>query len=61
MVRILPYLMRQRNRNFSFKDSNYAMEKEKESTARIVVFRELGIISSYTLEASFYGADALGE
>jgi hypothetical protein len=37
------------------------MEKEKESTARIVLFRELGIVNSYTLEASFYGSDGLAE
>jgi len=29
------------------------MEKFKESTARIVLFREFGIINSFTLENSF--------
>ena len=37
------------------------MEKEKENTARIVIFRELGIINCYTLEATFYGSDSLGK
>lgn len=31
------------------------MEKAKEATARIVIFRELGIMNSFTLECSFYG------
>ena len=34
-----------------------ALEKDKESTARIVLFKELGIINSYTLEATFYGSE----
>lgn len=29
------------------------MEKYKESTARIVMFREFGVINSFTLENSF--------
>ena len=41
----------------SYKDCKFALEKEKESTARIVVFKEINIINSYTLEASFYKSD----
>lgn len=55
-IKILPLLLSQRNKCFSFKDCTFACEKEKESTARIVVFKELGITHSYTLEASFFGA-----
>jgi hypothetical protein len=33
-----------------------AVEKDKETTARIVLFKELGIQNSYTLEATFYGS-----
>ena len=33
------------------------VQKSKETTARVVVYRELGISHSYTLEASFCGAD----
>ena len=33
------------------------MQKSKEATARIVVWRELQITNSYTLEASFCGSD----
>lgn len=46
---------------FSFKDWKFALEKEKENTARIVLFKELGIVNWYTLEASFYGGEALGK
>ena len=34
-----------------------ALEKEKETTARIVLFKEFGIQNSYTLEATFYGSE----
>lgn len=36
-----------------------SLEKDKEATARIVLFKELGILNSYTLEATFFGSDAL--
>jgi len=39
------------------KDCKFASEKEKETTARIVLFKELGILNSYTLESTFYGSD----
>eukprot|EP01112_Ceratiomyxa_fruticulosa_P004461 TRINITY_DN15001_c0_g1_i1.p1 TRINITY_DN15001_c0_g1~~TRINITY_DN15001_c0_g1_i1.p1 ORF type:complete len:574 (+),score=117.05 TRINITY_DN15001_c0_g1_i1:185-1723(+) len=41
---------------FSFADSTFHIQKSKESTARVVVRREFGIINSYTLEASFCGS-----
>ncbi len=53
MLRVLPLLLSQRNKNFSFKDSTFKLEKFKETSARIVLFRELGIINSFTLESSF--------
>jgi hypothetical protein len=59
MIKVIPQLLSQRNKIFSFKDCNFGMEKEKEATARIVIFRELNLLNSYTLEASFYGSEAL--
>jgi hypothetical protein len=56
-IKTFPYLASQTNKMISYKDCKFACEKEKESTARIVVFKELSIINSYTLEASFYKAD----
>lgn len=41
---------------FSFPDCKFANEREKESTARLVMFKELGIMNSYTLESTFYAA-----
>eukprot|EP01135_Chromosphaera_perkinsii_P001578 Nk52_evm48s207 gene=Nk52_evmTU48s207 len=42
---------------FSFKACRFAVEKYKESTARVVVYSEMGITRSYTLESSYCGAD----
>lgn len=39
---------------FSFQDCKFANESSKDSTARMVIFRELGILNSYTLESTFY-------
>lgn len=41
---------------FSFGSSNFKVQKSKESTARVVGWRELGLVNSFTLEASFAGA-----
>ncbi|OAJ36379.1 cytosolic carboxypeptidase 2 [Batrachochytrium dendrobatidis JEL423] len=35
----------------------YTVEKSKESTARIVLWREFGVVNSFTLESSHCGAD----
>lgn len=42
---------------FNIKDCKFACEKEKETTARIVLFKELGILNSYTLECTFFGSE----
>ena len=42
---------------FNVKDCKFSCEKEKETTARIVLYKELGILNSYTLESTFYGSD----
>lgn len=44
----------QKNKLFSFTDCKFSNEKEKESTARVVMFKEFGILNSYTLESTFY-------
>eukprot|EP00961_Rhodomonas_salina_P116669 1570249-Rhodomonas_salina.1 len=41
----------------SFKDCKFQVDKAKESTGRGVVFKEFGIVHSYTLEASFLGLE----
>ena len=40
---------------FSFPECSFRVQKSKESTARVVVWRELGVADSLTLEASFAG------
>lgn len=54
-IRVVPLLLSQLDTNFSYKFSKFNMEKCKESTARIVLFKEFGIVNSYTCEASFFG------
>ena len=54
LIRLIPYLFGQRNKLFSFPDCKFANEPAKDSTARMVIFRELGVLNSYTLESTFY-------
>jgi len=42
---------------FSFSDCSFVVQKAKESTAWVVAWKEMGITNTYTLEASFCGAD----
>lgn len=53
-TRMIPLLMSQLDENFSYKFSEFLMEKSRESTSRIVVFRKFNIVNSYTCEASFF-------
>lgn len=55
LARVIPHHLSKKNSLFSFSDSHFRMEKSKESTARIVLFKEFDIIHSYTMEASFFG------
>jgi hypothetical protein len=54
MIRVIPYLFSQRNKLFSFSDCKFANERDKESTARMVMFKEFNILNSYTIESTFY-------
>ncbi|CAH0382670.1 unnamed protein product [Bemisia tabaci] len=42
---------------FSLPSCHFRVERSRESTARITVWREFGIQRSYTLEASYCGCD----
>jgi hypothetical protein len=55
LARMIPALLSRRTKLFSYKDSHFRMHKSKESSARIVVYKEFGIPNSYTMEATFYG------
>lgn len=48
----------QKNPIFKIKDCRFRVEKNKESTARVVVFKEFTIANSFTLEVSFFAKDA---
>lgn len=48
-------LFAENSENFSFEDCNFAVQKSRESTARIVMWREFNLINSFTLECSFCG------
>ena len=54
MIRLIPYMFGQRNKMFSFPDCKFANEAAKESTARMVIFREFNVLNSYTIESTFY-------
>ncbi|KAJ3193514.1 Cytosolic carboxypeptidase 1, partial [Entophlyctis luteolus] len=54
---IFPSLLATLNPTFDPTNCKYIVEKSKESTARVVLWREFGIIGSYTLESSFCGFD----
>mmetsp|Transcript_47300 Transcript_47300/g.86861 ORF Transcript_47300/g.86861 Transcript_47300/m.86861 type:complete len:756 (-) Transcript_47300:91-2358(-) len=55
--KVFPRLLSKNSDYFQFDDCCWKVQKGKESTARVVVYRELQIINSFTLEASFCGAD----
>ncbi len=55
--KIFPCLLDKNCDIFNFSDCNFAVQKAKESTARVVIWKEQGITNSFTLEASFCGAD----
>jgi hypothetical protein len=42
---------------FSYKDCSFNLQKDREGTARIALWREMAIAYSYTMEISFSGAD----
>lgn len=55
--KIFPLLFSRNHASFSYQDCSFVLKKEKEGTARGVVFKEFGVMNSYTLEASFCGAE----
>nr|XP_023669821.1 cytosolic carboxypeptidase 4-like [Paramormyrops kingsleyae] len=42
---------------FSLNSCNYLVERSRESTARVVVWREMGVLRSYTMESTYNGCD----
>ena len=52
---IFPRLLWRNSPVFSFSDCSFKIGRSKETTARVVVHRELGIVNSFTLEATLAG------
>ena len=57
IIKAFPLMFTNINNCASYKDCKFGLEKEKESTARIVVYKEIGILNAYTLETTFFGSD----
>jgi len=56
--RIFPFILSKLNPYFSFENSRFGMQKSKESTARIALYKELKTSPCiYTMESSFAGID----
>lgn len=53
--RVFPQLFGNRCEEFSYEGSAFNVYKAKESTARVVMWKEHALINSFTLECSFFG------
>ena len=42
---------------FSINSCSFVIEKSKEATARVAIWRQLGITRCYTMESTYCGAD----
>ncbi|XP_072038260.1 cytosolic carboxypeptidase 1-like [Amphiura filiformis] len=51
----LPRILNQIAPSFHFESCSFTVEKYKEGTARVVVWREIGVKRSYTMEATYCG------
>ncbi|XP_021925875.1 cytosolic carboxypeptidase 4-like isoform X3 [Zootermopsis nevadensis] len=54
---LLPHLMQHFSPAFSLQLCSFRVERERESTARVTLWREFGIKRSYTMESSYCGCD----
>ncbi|TRY99459.1 hypothetical protein DNTS_022999 [Danionella cerebrum] len=56
-VQTLPKLLSQTAPAFSLSSCSFVVERSKEATARVVVWREIGVQRSYTMESTLCGCD----
>ena len=56
--KLFPFVLSKVSPVFSFNGSRFGVQRSKESTMRVSLFKELKIPNIYTLEASFCGADS---
>ena len=57
ITRCIPYIISKSSSYFFYPYCSFRMQKSKEATMRISLFKETKIPLIYTLEASFYGGD----
>ena len=57
ICKLFPFVLSKISPVFSYNYSRFGVQKSKESTLRVSLFKELKIPNIYTLEASFCGAD----
>ena len=55
ICKAFPYLLSHQSDFFSFPDCNFSISSSKSRTLRVVMFKELGINNTFTVEASFCG------
>lgn len=55
-TRLFPYIMSKVLPCFAFSSCRFSMQRSKEATARVALFKELGNPNIFTMEASFCGA-----
>ena len=54
-VRLLPRILARLTHLFNIKDCRFRIDPSKLGTARVNIWKELGVSNSFTLENSFYG------
>jgi len=54
-MRVLPQLLSETCEMFRFYSCKFRIQKSKLKAARVVLFKEFGIMNCFTLEASFHG------
>lgn len=60
-VRVFPYMLSKLLNGCSFEECSFAIQKPRESTARVTVWRDYNVMQSFTCETSFCGyKDAKG-
>ncbi|XP_071096549.1 cytosolic carboxypeptidase 1-like [Haliotis cracherodii] len=53
----LPRILHSACQSFSIQNCSFVVERAKETTARVVVWRQIGVVRSYTMESSYCGCD----
>ncbi|XP_067931710.1 cytosolic carboxypeptidase 1-like [Watersipora subatra] len=55
--KMLPKILAHNAQAFSMSSCSFSVEKAKEATGRVVVWRQIGVLRSYTMESTFCGCD----